>query len=192
MLRIALADLTYAVRMMATRPGFTAIVVLTLAVGIGATTAMFGIIQAAFLSSLPYEEPEALVMGRATFDGDVNPWVSGYDYYDYRDRSESFESLAAFMVGGRTTVLGGAEPERVDTAFATWDLFQMLRVKPAAGRFFVAEEGVAGGRQCGPHQPRLLAAEIWRHIRRGRGHTQLGRLAVHGRGRASGRLPLHA
>jgi putative ABC transport system permease protein len=140
-----LADAVNATRMMARRPVFTAVVVLTLAVGIGATTAMFGIINAALLSSLPFEEPDRLVMGRATFDGRVNPWVSGYDYYDYRDQSRSFESLAALMFSGRVTVLGGAEPERVASAFVTWDLFQTLGVSPVRGRSFAADEGVVGG-----------------------------------------------
>ncbi|MCP4901503.1 MAG: ABC transporter permease [bacterium] len=138
-------DLAFAYRMMKNRPGFTAIVVLVLAIGIGATTAMFGTINAALLSSLPFDEPDRLVMGRATFDGGINPWVSGYDYYDYRDQSGSFEHFAAFMFGGNVTVTGGAEAELVDCAFGTWDLFHALRVKPAAGRLFVAEEGVTDG-----------------------------------------------
>ncbi len=145
MLRNTLSDAFYAFRMMAGRPGFTAVVVLTLAVGIGATTAMFGTINATLLSRLPYDEPDRLIMGRATFDGNINPWVSGYDYYDYRDRCESFESLSAFMYGGRATVLGGSEPERVPVGFVTWDLFHTLRVSPAAGRLFAEEEGVEGG-----------------------------------------------
>ena len=129
MLRDALGDAAHALRTMASRPGLTAVVVLTLAVGIGATTAIFGTVQAALWSRLPFDEPDRLVMGRATFDGDVNPWVSGYDYYDYRDRSESLESLAAFFFGGRSNVSGGPEPERVETGFATWDLFQIRNGK---------------------------------------------------------------
>ena len=140
-----LSDTFYALRMMKSRPGFTLVVVFTLAVGIGATTAMFGTINAALLSRLPFDEPDRLVMGRTTFDGDVNPWVSGYDYYDYRDQSQSFESLSAFMFGGRVTILGDGEPERVKSAFATWDLFSTLRVSPARGRLFAAEEGIEGG-----------------------------------------------
>ena len=145
MVRNTHADAVFAIRMMASRPGFAAVVILTLAVGIGATTATFGTIYAALLSSLPFDEPDRLIMGRATFGGNVNPWVSGYDYYDYRDQSHSFESLSAFMFGGRVTILGGAEPELIDTAYATWDLFHTLRVKPAAGRLFTADEGVEGG-----------------------------------------------
>jgi len=139
------ADVTFAVRMMKRKPGFTAAVIVTLAIGIGATTAMFGTIHAALLSSLPFDEPDRLVMGRATFDGQINPWVSGYDYYDYRDQSESFEHLSAFMYGGRVTVLSGAEPATVDSAFCTWDFFHTLRTIPVAGRLFIASEAVEGG-----------------------------------------------
>lgn len=140
-----LSDALYALRVMKHRPGFTLVVVFTLAVGIGATTAMFGTINAALLSRLPFDEPDRLVLGRATFDGDVNPSVSGYDYYDYRDQSQSFDSLSAYMFGGRVTVLGDGEPERVTIAFATWDLFTTLRVSPPHGRLFLEEEGVEGG-----------------------------------------------
>lgn len=145
MLRNTLADAVYAFRMMVSRPGFTAVVILTLAVGIGATTAMFGTINAALLSRLPFDEPDRLVMGATTFDGNINPWTSGYDYYDYRDMNESLESFAAFMFSGRLTVLGGADPELVTSAYGTWDLFHTLRVKPAAGRLFAEEEGVENG-----------------------------------------------
>ncbi len=139
------ADLKFALRMMKKRPGFTAAVIVTLAIGIGATTAMFGTIHAVLLSSLPFDEPDRLVMGRATFNGRVNPWVSGYDYYDYRDQSKSFENLSAFMYGGRVNIRSGAEASLVDSAFCTWDLFQTLRTRPAAGRLFTASEGVEDG-----------------------------------------------
>jgi putative ABC transport system permease protein len=145
MIREILADVAHSFKMMASRPGFTVVVVVTLATGIGATTAMFGTVNAALLSSLPFAEPGRLVMGRATFGGEINPWVSGYDYYDYREQARSLESLAAFMFGGPITILGGAEPERIESALATWDLFHTLKVSPAAGRLFTADEGVEGG-----------------------------------------------
>ena len=121
---------------MASRPGFTAVAILTLALGIGATTAMFGTINAALLGRLPFDGPDRLVMGRVTFDGNINPTASGYDYYDYRDQAQSFESLSAFMFPDKVTVLGGPKPERVASCYATWDLFRTLRVRPAAGRDF--------------------------------------------------------
>ncbi len=158
MLRNLVGDASYAVRMMVRRPGITAVVVLTLGVGIGATTAMFGTVRAALLSSLPFEEPDRLVMGRATFGGNVNPWVSGYDYYDYRDESTSFDSLGAFFFSGRATVLGATEPERVETAFATWEFFRTLRVKPVLGRLFTAEESTAGAANV-----LLISYRFWAH-----------------------------
>ena len=138
-------DLKFSLRMMKKRPGFTATVIVTLAIGIGAATSMFGTIHAALLSSLPFDEPDRLVMGRATFGGQINPWVSGYDYYDYRDQAESFEYLSAFMYGGHVKILEESEPTLVDSAFCTWDLFHTLRTKPAAGRLFIAAEGVEDG-----------------------------------------------
>jgi len=138
-------DLIFATRMMKRKPGFTAAVIVTLAIGIGASTAMFGTIHAALLSSLPFDEPDRLVMGRATFEGYINPWVSGYDYYDYRDQAESFEHLAAFMYGGRVPILAGTESVLVSRNFCTWDLFHALRTRPAAGRLFVPSEGVEDG-----------------------------------------------
>jgi len=145
MFRSAHEDLRYACRRMLSQPGFTTVAVLILAVGIGVTTAMSSTIKAALLSRLPFDEPDRLVMGRATFDGNVNPWVSGYDYYDYEEQSRSFESLSAlFGFGNRVTVAGGAEPARIAGGFVTWDLFHTLRVKPAVGRLFGTEEGAAG------------------------------------------------
>jgi len=145
MLREIRADAAFALHMMRSRPGITVVITMTLAIGIGATTAMFGAVNSAILSRLPFDQPERLVMARATFGGRVNPWVSGYDYFDYRDQSRSFEHLSAFMYGGRVTVLGEAEPELVDSAYGTWDLFHTLRVRPAAGRLFSSEEGVPDG-----------------------------------------------
>ncbi len=146
LLRGLFADTVSTFRMMVSRPGFTVAVILTLAVGIGATTAMFGTLHAALLCSLPFDEPDRLVLGRRTADGELKPMVSGYDYYDYRDQSQSFESLAAFLPWrSRFTVLGGAEPERILCGFVTWDLFHTLRVSPALGRPFTADEGVEGG-----------------------------------------------
>jgi len=138
-------DIRVGLRNLVRRPGFAAIVVLTLAIGIGATTAMYSTIDAVLLSRLGFEDPERLVMGRATFDGVVNPSVSGYDYYDYEEQSRSFESLAALSnFGVPITVVGGTEPERASATLVTWDLFPTLGVGPAAGRSFTAAEAVEG------------------------------------------------
>jgi putative ABC transport system permease protein len=159
----ASADLKFALRMMKRKPGFSAAVVATLAIGIGATTAMFGTIHAALLSSLPFDEPERLVMGRATFNGRINPSVSGYDYYDYRDQSRSFEHLTAFMFGGRVPAVVGDEPILAPANFCTWELFHALRIRPAAGRLFVAAEAVEDGPDVA-----MVSYEFWQRTLGGR------------------------
>ncbi|MFC1544412.1 ABC transporter permease [Gemmatimonadota bacterium] len=139
-------DLRLALRQMARSPGLTLIIVLTLAIGIGANAAMFSTINAALLRSLPYDEPDRLVLGRKTWGGELAGPVSGYDYYDYREQSSSFEVLAAlagFTIP--TTITGAEEPERIDVGFVTYDLFPMLGVEPVAGRGFSEEEAAPEG-----------------------------------------------
>ena len=138
-------DVRVAMRSLARQPAFTLTVLGILAVAIGANTAIFSLINAALLRALPFDEPERLVMGRATFDGRVNPYVSGYDYYDYREESRSFEGLASMGGGsGRSTVLVDREPDRVDGLYVSWDLFPVLRVAPAVGRLFREDDAAAG------------------------------------------------
>ncbi|MGD8727178.1 MAG: hypothetical protein PVH40_06010, partial [Gemmatimonadales bacterium] len=100
-------DVRYGIRALARTPGFTIVALLTLALGIGATTAMFSVLNTALMRSLPFPEPERLVLGRATFGGNVNPWASFPDYMDYRDQSETIEALATIAPGaGLVTVTG--------------------------------------------------------------------------------------
>jgi predicted permease len=130
------------------QPGVTLVILLTLAIGIGANTAMFSILDAVLLRPLPFEASDRLVIGRKSYDGNVtsNGPVSGHDWYDYQQQNRSFETLAMMMWGTyRTTVTGGEEPERVDVLFVTWDLFPLLGVSPVLGRFFQEEEAVVGG-----------------------------------------------
>ncbi|MDH4066129.1 MAG: ABC transporter permease, partial [Acidobacteriota bacterium] len=134
-----------AIRSLITQPGFTLTVVGMLSVAIGANTAIFSLINRALLQSLPFDDPNRLVLGRATFSGDINPWVSGYDYYDYRDQSQSFESLASMGGGaGPLTVLVDGQPDRATAMFVSWDLFPTLRVPAAVGRLFTEEDAAEG------------------------------------------------
>jgi putative ABC transport system permease protein len=138
-------DLKYGLRMLANNPGFTAVAVLTLALGIGANTAMFSVIHAVLLKPLPFRDPARLVLASATFGGTLNPFVSAPDYYDYREQTDCFEGFsAAFPFARKTTVTGGAEPERVSFTYGAHDLFQTLGVTPTAGRWFTPEEGRLG------------------------------------------------
>lgn len=138
-------DIRYAIRGLLTSRGFTAVVLLTLTVGIGATVAMYSVLNAALGQALPFPEPDRLVFVNTMIRG--NPNLTAFpDYLDYRDQSESFEALGA-MIGFTlpVTVTGTEEPERVPMSFATGNLFEALGVRPYLGRTFSAEEAAPGG-----------------------------------------------
>jgi putative ABC transport system permease protein len=138
-------DLRFSLRTLRSAPWFSLVTVLTLALGIGSSVAMFGVLNSVFLRPLPFPEPDQLVIGRSTFEGELNPWVAGADYYDYRDESEAFQELAAALpFPGDMTVTGGGEAERIINSVASPNLFRALGVRPAAGRFFLDEEGLEG------------------------------------------------
>ena len=128
-------DLCYGIRTLRRSPGFTVVALITLALGIGAATAMFSVLDTAMRRSLPFPEAERLVLGRATFGGNVNPWVSFPDYMDYRDESKTLESLAT-MGGGSdlVTITGTGDPEQARIAYATSNIFVTLGVVPRLGR----------------------------------------------------------
>ena len=139
-------DIRSALRALRRTPGFTLVALLTLGLGIGATTAMFSVTNAAMGRALPYPEPERLVFGRATFEGNVNPWVSFPDYQDYRDRAASLESLATIGGGSQlVTITGADEPEQAGLTFITPNLFETLGVPPARGTTFTIDELPATG-----------------------------------------------
>jgi putative ABC transport system permease protein len=139
-------DARYALRGLLRTPGFSLVALLTLALGIGATTAVFSVANAALGRALPYHQPDRLVMGRATFEGRVNPWVSFPDYMDYRDQAESLESLVAISGGANlATVTGGDEPRQVGATFVTANLFETLGVRPVVGSSFTIDELPADG-----------------------------------------------
>jgi len=139
-------DVRYGVRSLGRTPGFTLVALATLALGIGAATAMFSVLDTALRSALPYPDPEHLVIGRATFSGNVNPWVSFPDYLDYRDQSKSLASLATIGGGsGLVTLTGAGEPEQVRSTNITGNLFETLEVLPALGGTFSIDELPASG-----------------------------------------------
>jgi len=153
-----IADAGYALRVMKSRPWFTLTVILTLAVGIGANTAMFSTFSAVMFRQLPYEEPNMIVMGRSTFSGNIGPNVSGYDLYDYREQNSSFTYLGAITTFTRRhTVLGADEPDRVEGCYITVDAFKALGVDPLVGRHFTPEEGQQGG----PVNAVIISHEYW-------------------------------
>jgi putative ABC transport system permease protein len=141
-----LQDVRFTIRNLGRNPGFAILVVVVLAVGIGANVAMFSTMNQALIRPLPYDEPEELVLGRATFNGNINPLMSAYDYYDYHERNEVFRSVGAINFGPvDMTVTGGDEPEQVAGVFVSWDLFPTLGVAAVGGRHFTPKEGEPDG-----------------------------------------------
>jgi len=130
-------DLRYGARMLLKKPGFTLIAVLTLALGIGANTAIFSIVNATLLRPLPFAEPDRLVMvsGRNLKKGLARAEVTPADWLDYRTQNRVFDGLAAFRTM-RFTVTGQDEPELLDGALVSTDFFPVLGLRPFQGRTF--------------------------------------------------------
>lgn len=138
-----LQDLRYAFRLLAKSPGFTLIAVLTLALGIGANTAIFTVVNAVLLRPLGFRDPARLVLV-AEKSSYATISTSYQNYVDWRDQSHSFESLEATR-GTTITLTGIGEPERLNARMATAPLFSLLGVNAVLGRTFLAEEDRAGG-----------------------------------------------
>jgi len=139
-----MADFSHALRVLARRPAFTLVAVLTLAVGIGANTAIFSVVNGVLLRPLPYPEAERIVrLAEQTKSGAAID-VSNPNFLDWRARSRSFEVLVEYS-GGTETVLGGREAVFADAYAVTDGFFRVFGVAPALGRTFVAEEMHPGG-----------------------------------------------
>jgi putative ABC transport system permease protein len=135
-----LADLSHSLRRLARAPGFATVALLTLALGIGANTAIFSILKSVVLRPLPYGDPARVVMIWSAGDKGEMTWLSASEVKRYARESGSFADLAAY-VRGAVSLTGDQEPERVAAAYATPNLFQTLRVRPAVGRPFVPTDG---------------------------------------------------
>jgi predicted permease len=139
-----LRDVRYAARMLAKRPGFTAVAVLTLALGIGANTAIFSVVDGVLLKPLSLPDPERLVAVSEHSTESTSTPVAYPNYLDWRARQTVFEDLAARMpTGGVLTGDGG--PERITGRSVSASFFHTLGVRPAAGRFFEEDEDRPGG-----------------------------------------------
>src|SRR6185503_14331590 len=137
-------DLRYGIRSLARRPGFTAIAVLTLALGIGASTAIFSVVDGVLLRSLPYPDADQIVQLREVNERGARMPFAEPNFTDVRARSHSFQGVAQYN-GELTTVTGGSEPVRASTYTVSADFFNVLGIKPIVGRTFAPEESKAGG-----------------------------------------------
>jgi len=136
-------DVGFGFRTVRSTPWISAVTVFTLALGIGASVALFGVLEGVFLRPLPFPEASRLVVGRATVQGHLNPWATGADYYDYRQQSDVFQDLGAVLpFPTDLTVSGGGDAERVTGGVVSDNLFSALGAHPMLGRGFRVEDGL--------------------------------------------------
>src|SRR5215204_4322809 len=151
-------DLRYGVRILWKNRGFTLVAVVTLALGVGANTAIFSVVNAVLLRPLPYAEPHRLVnpMGEKN-DPRARATVSYPDFQDWRDQSQTLESLAAYANSAMMLRRDDVEPELLYGANVTADLFPLLRISLAAGRALTREEERPGSAPV-----ILISHGVWR------------------------------
>jgi predicted permease len=139
-----LQDLRYGARMLWKSPGFTLVAVAALALGIGANTAIFSVVNAVLLRPLPYPEPERLVAAWGYKDELRRSTTVTYpDFVDWRDQTQTLEQVAAYQSSGTLLRQNDAEPELITGANVAADLFPLLRVQPILGRAFTRAEDQA-------------------------------------------------
>jgi putative ABC transport system permease protein len=150
-------DLRYGARMLLKNPGFTLIAVLTLALGIGANTAIFSVINGVLLSALPYPQPEQLAMvwcdnRRQGIPDDITSYPN---FVDWRDRNKTFQGMAGVTFDAYN-LTGTGEPEEIRAATVSINFFQLIGVNPMLGRVFTAEE-----EQPGRDKVVVLSHSLW-------------------------------
>jgi predicted permease len=164
-------DVRYALRALRRSPSFSAIAVLTLALGIGANTAIFSVVDAVLLEPLPYADAERLVMvwEHDRVSGTAREPASIPDYFDLRERSRAFEELAAFTWAYGGLLAPDGDPARVKVGAATSELLPMLGIRPVLGRLFTLAEHEPGAPRVA-----ILGEGLWR-TRFGSDPSVLGR-----------------
>jgi predicted permease len=162
-------DLRYGARMLKKKPGFTLTAVLTLALGVGATTAIFTIVNAVLLRPLPYPDADKLLFVGQTFRGGV-AGAGEPKFLFWREQNQSFEALACYSSfgGANGNLVGGSEAEYVSGLRVSEDFFRVFGVYPALGRAFTRAEDTPGGERVA-----ILSDDLWRR-RFGGGKEILG------------------
>jgi putative ABC transport system permease protein len=161
-------DIKYGFRNLLKRPGFTAIALVALALGIGANTAIFSLVNAVVIRPLPYAEPDRLVWAWGNVRNGTNrASVSPADYLDFRNQNKTFEQLAAtFSLSMPVNITGSGEPERLSASAVTGNYFQTFGVTPALGRAFSLDNEKPGNDQV-----TVLSYALWQ--RRFGGNPQI-------------------
>jgi len=166
-----LQDLRFGLRMLVKNPIFALVAIVTLALGIGANTAIFSVVDAVLLRPLPYPEANRLVFLWSTMNSQGVPLASSAlpDYQGWRDHNQVFDGLAAFYNGDFNLSSTGSSPELIQGAYITSNLFQVLRISPSLGRLFTREE-----EQFGRNHVVLLSYGLWQR-RFASDHNVVGR-----------------
>jgi putative ABC transport system permease protein len=150
-------DLVFGFRLLWKNPGFTAVAVLALALGIGANTAIFSVVYATLLAPLPYNQPDRIVMVWSKINNDNRNGVSAGDFLDWQRQNSSFDSIAAFT-GRQMSLSISAHPEQVQAEPCTPGFLHVLGQPFLLGRDFLSEEG-----QLGKDQEVILTYRLWRN-----------------------------
>jgi predicted permease len=155
-LETALQDLRGSARLMRRTPGFTLVAMLTLAIGIGANTVMFSVVNTVLLRPLPYGNPDQLISVQALGRGGRPATTAPPDFYAFRERNRTLDSLDAHY-GGAFNLTGGPEAERLPGLIASSGFFSSLGIPPALGRGFIfADE------EWGSHRVAVLSDGLWK------------------------------
>jgi putative ABC transport system permease protein len=149
-------DLRYALRMLIRTPGFAAAAVLTLALGIGANTAIFSVLNAVILKPLEYQQPDRLMRLASTFPNYDEFWISMPEYFEFREWAKAFSSVGIYQTS-ESNISAPERPQRVRSMLATFDLFTTLRVSPRLGRAFEEADNRPGAAEVA-----LLSDGLWR------------------------------
>jgi len=157
-MRTLIQDLRYGLRLLARSPGFTAIALLTLTLGIGATAAIFSVVDAVLLRALPYRDPQRLVsvFEDASAVGFPRNTPAPGNYADWKAQTQIFEDVAAISGGAYSLTGSGNNPEELYGAAVTQNLFTVLGTKPAFGRVFLPEEDRPGAAHVA-----LISRGLW-------------------------------
>ena len=152
-----LQNVRYGLRLIARNPGFTAVAILTLALGIGANTAIFSIVNAVFLRPLPFPDSQNLFLVARTNNQIGGPNISLPIFLAWKEKQELFDAIGLAGWGGTVTITGHGDPEQVPAAVISIEVLTALRVSPALGRGFQGDEALPGG-------PRavLISDALWR------------------------------
>lgn len=154
-MKTLIQDLRYNCRVLRRTPGFTAVIILTLALGIGATTGIFSVVNVILLRPLPYDNPDQLMVVWGTQPQLNKAPISPANFLDVKRRNTVFDQIAAYQVGS-FNLTGASDALRLRGAIISTEVLPLLGIKPAAGRGFLAEEG-----QPANNQVAMLSYDLW-------------------------------